>query len=212
VIFAQTKKHIKEELIQSGKFLFSRNLLPATSGNLSIKDPENSIITITVSGKSKGSLGLDDFIEIDHQANILDPKEKRPSAETLLHTQIYNFFQNATVVFHTHSINGVIISKIIGANGVLELKNYELLKAFRGVQTHAHTEQVPVFANNQNIKQLAEDVEQFMRVKPDIHGYLIEGHGLYTWGTNVQEALRNIEAFEALFEMEIKLRELKQKS
>jgi methylthioribulose-1-phosphate dehydratase len=208
VIFTQTKKHIREDLIQSGKFLFSRNLLPATSGNLSIKNPDNSIITITVSGKSKGTLGLDDFIEIDSQANIIDQKEKRPSAETLLHTQIYNFYENVNVVFHTHSINGVIISKIIGANGVLELKNYELLKAFRGVQTHAHTELVPVFANNQNIKQLADDVEQFMRIKPEIHGYLIEGHGLYTWGTSVSEATRNIEAFEALFEMEITLRQL----
>jgi methylthioribulose-1-phosphate dehydratase len=208
VIFTPKKNSIKEELIKAGKFLYGKNLLPATSGNLSIKDPLSSLITITVSGKSKGSLNLNDFIEIDHEANIIDPKEKRPSAETLLHTQIYNFYKNATVVFHTHSINGVIISRLVGAGQVLELKNYELLKAFRGVQTHAYTEQVPVFANNQNIKQLASEVEQFMNIYPDIHGYLIEGHGLYTWGSSVAEAMRNIEAFEALFQMEITLRQI----
>lgn len=76
------------------------------------------------------------------------------------------------------------------------------------MQTHAYTEQVPVFANNQNIKQLASEVEQFMNIYPDIHGYLIEGHGLYTWGSSVAEAMRNIEAFEALFQMEITLRQI----
>ena len=39
---------------------------------------------------------------------------------------------------------------------------------------------------------------------PDVHGYLIAGHGLYTWGRTVDDALRHVEAFEFLFECEWK--------
>ena len=43
---------------------------------------------------------------------------------------------------------------------------------------------------------------------PDCVGYLIRGHGLYTWGARMSDALRQIEAFEFLFECELKMRSL----
>ena len=44
---------------------------------------------------------------------------------------------------------------------------------------------------------------------PDAHGYLIAGHGFYTWGYSVEDAIRHIEAFEFLFECEMLLRRLR---
>ena len=38
-----------------------------------------------------------------------------------------------------------------------------------------------------------------------IPGYLIRGHGLYTWGPRMEDALRQVEAFEFLFECELKV-------
>ena len=43
---------------------------------------------------------------------------------------------------------------------------------------------------------------------PEVHGYLIAGHGLYTWGRSVEEACRHVEAFEFLLACEIELRRL----
>jgi methylthioribulose-1-phosphate dehydratase len=34
---------------------------------------------------------------------------------------------------------------------------------------------------------------------PGTHGFLLAGHGLYTWGATVSEALRHAEAFDFLF-------------
>lgn len=206
VVVANTKNaNLREQIIKVGKILDEKSMLPATSGNLSLRENYKSSITITRSGKSKGDLNIDDFLEIDLNGNPLSNDLKKPSAETLLHTQLYKFSDSINAVFHVHSINSVVISKIIKANNILELKDYELLKALAGINTHRHTEIVPVFANTQNIKLLAADVDQFMRIKPEIHGYLIEGHGLYTWGSSADEALRHIEAFETLFAMELEL-------
>jgi methylthioribulose-1-phosphate dehydratase len=46
-------------------------------------------------------------------------------------------------------------------------------------------------------------------VHPDCVGYLIRGHGLYTWGPRMADALRHVEAFEFLFECELKTRSLR---
>jgi methylthioribulose-1-phosphate dehydratase len=33
------------------------------------------------------------------------------------------------------------------------------------------------------------------------HGFLLSGHGLYTWGSSLEEARRHIEIYEFLFEV-----------
>jgi methylthioribulose-1-phosphate dehydratase len=51
-------------------------------------------------------------------------------------------------------------------------------------------------------------VQPWLEAYPDCVGYLIRGHGLYTWGARMSDALRQIEAFEFLFECELKMRSL----
>ena len=87
----------------------------------------------------------------------------------------------------------------------IELTDYELLKAFQGISTHECTVKVPVFANDQNILRLSKAVHARMADSEEVlHGYLIRGHGFYTWGNSVDDALRHVEAFEFLFDCEVK--------
>lgn len=65
---------------------------------------------------------------------------------------------------------------------------------------------VPIFDNDQDIARLAAKVQPWLEAHPDCVGYLIRGHGLYTWGAQMSDALRQIEAFEFLFECELKTR------
>lgn len=67
---------------------------------------------------------------------------------------------------------------------------------------------VPIFDNDQDIARLAAKVQPWLQAHPDCVGYLIRGHGLYTWGARMSDALRQIEAFEFLFECELKVRSL----
>lgn len=202
---------LRKQIIEAGEILAGKGLLPATSGNLSMREPGSEILTITVSGKCKGKLEESDFLEIDLDAKAINDSKAKPSAETLLHTQIYKFFPEANAVFHIHSINSVVISKLFANSGELKLSNYELLKALTGVNTHQATEIIPIFRNTQNIANLAAEVQQYMQVNPEIHAYLIEAHGLYCWGETQEEALRQIEALETLFAAELKYLELRGK-
>jgi methylthioribulose-1-phosphate dehydratase len=196
--------NLANQLIAAGKLIDSKGWVPATSGNLSARLPDGTI-AITVSGKHKGHLQIDDIMLIDADANSLDGK--KPSAETLLHTALYKRFPDVQCVLHPHSLNATLVSKIFKVAVVLE--NYELLKALCGISTHESRVIVPIFANNQNIPRLAAEVEQHWDQCARGYAYLIAGHGLYTWGASVSETLRHLEVLDFLFECELRLHGVK---
>jgi methylthioribulose-1-phosphate dehydratase len=88
----------------------------------------------------------------------------------------------------------------------LVLKDYEILKAFPSIDTHECTVNIPVFDNDQDISRLAEKADACLATLDSPPGYLIRGHGFYTWGNSMEDALRHVEAFEFLFDCELRLR------
>lgn len=198
-----TREHLSLEIIEAGRFLYGRGWSPATSSNYSARLSATEAL-LTVSGKHKGQLGLDDVLSTDLSGNSLEPG-KKPSAETLLHTQLYSWRPEIGAVLHTHSVNATVLSRLTPGDR-LEFEDYELQKAFSGISTHESKVSVPIFDNDQDIKRLAAKVQPWLDAHPDCVGYLIRGHGLYTWGARMSDALRQIEAFEFLFECELKTR------
>ena len=198
-----TREHLSLEIIEAGRFLYARGWSPATSSNYSTRLSASQAL-LTVSGKHKGQLGPDDVLATDLAGNSLEPG-KKPSAETLLHTQLYSWRPEIGAVLHTHSVNATVLSRLTPADSI-EFEDYELQKAFSGVSTHESRVRVPIFDNDQDIARLAAKVQPWLEAHPDCVGYLIRGHGLYTWGARMSDALRQIEAFEFLFECELKTR------
>ncbi len=190
-----------QALVSVGLEAFARGWVPATSGNFSVRLGPNEV-AITVSGRHKGRLTIADIMRVDGSGRALD--KKRPSAETLLHVSLYRRFPEIQAVLHTHSVNATVLSRLV--DGKLVLEQLEVLKAFRGIDTHQASVVVPIFANDQDIQRLASTVEQYLEAHGPIPGYLIAGHGLYTWGASLNEAMRHLEAFEFLLQCELEMR------
>ncbi len=200
-----TREHLSQAIIDAGRFLYGRGWSPATSSNYSARLSSAEAL-LTVSGKHKGQLTPDDLLAVDMDGRSLEDG-KKPSAETLLHTQLYRWRPEIGAVLHTHSVNATVLSRLC-LNDSLVFADYELQKAFSGVATHESQITVPIFDNDQDIERLASRVQPWLDRHPDCVGYLIRGHGLYTWGAQMRDALRQIEAFEFLFECELKMRML----
>jgi len=183
-----------EALIDIGRRLYDRGWLPATSGNLSVRLDDDTIV-ITVSGAHKGGLRESDIMRVDGRGRPIDD-HRRPSAETLLHTQIYEIVPETGVVLHTHSVNATVISRQL--ERTWEIDDLEILKAFPGVDSHETRVSVPVFDNDQDMVRLAAEVDRYLHGGPP--GYLIRGHGLYAWGADMDAAVRHLEAFEFLLQ------------
>lgn len=197
-----------QTLAQTGRDLAALGWSPATSSNYSLRLSAETC-AITTSGKDKASLSPADIMVVDLDGQPLMPG--KPSAETLLHTQLYRRFGPGEVgaVLHTHSPTAVLLSRLLADRSYLDIAGYELLKAFSGITTHAVSIRLPIFENTQAIAQLAADVDQYLEDHPQTYGYLIRSHGLYTWGRDMAEAHRHLEAWEFLLACELELAKLK---
>jgi len=177
-------------IVAAGRKLGAQGLTPATSSNFSMRiDPRH--VAITISGRDKGALTASDIMVIDMDGNAVGTST-RPSAETLLHTQIYRLFGTVNAVLHTHSRTQTVASRLFASAGALELEGYELLKAIAGHTTHATRIELPVFPNTQDMSELVDRVDAWIRAEKPLYGYLIDGHGIYTWGRDMAEAERHI--------------------
>jgi methylthioribulose-1-phosphate dehydratase len=202
----QIPARAQEDIIRAGRRMDARGWVPATAGNISVRFTDEASgaprIAITRSGCHKGFLNAFDVMEVDADGRALTPDAK-PSAETLLHTQIFARFPEAAAVLHGHSVAGTVLSMDEPADR-LTLSGYELFKAFAGQTTHDATLHVPLFANDQDIARLAGVIAPHLADCP--LGYYIRGHGAYVWAHTMDAALARLEAFEFLLECELRRR------
>jgi methylthioribulose-1-phosphate dehydratase len=70
-----------------------------------------------------------------------------------------------------------------------------------GVRTHEHREWLPILNNSQDTSELSQNISRSLRKHSGIHGLLLRGHGLYSWGASLQEAKHHIEILEFLMEV-----------
>lgn len=187
-----------------GQRIYGNGWSPATSSNYSVRLNEH-YAAVTQSGKDKGLLRETDIMAVDMQGQAASAG--KPSAETLLHTQLYRRFPKVGSVLHTHSHASTVLTMHWPANSIT-LDGYELLKALDGFTTHKSRLVIPVFDNTQDIAALAEAVDAAMEDGDASHAYLIRGHGLYTWAADLPACYRQLEALEVLLAIELDRRRL----
>jgi len=201
--------NVNEKLFQSaakmicetGRFLYSKGWCPATSSNFSARIDQD-YAAITASGKHKGELLEKDILLIDLNGKAIQSNLK-PSAETFLHTGLYQRDKTIRSVLHTHSVNATVLSRLFEKQGFIRVEDYEILKALPNIETHETFLNIPIFSNTQDISTLSKEVNQYLDNNLQTFGYCIAGHGFYTWGKDIETARRHIEAFEFLFECAI---------
>lgn len=192
-----------EAIVQAGRRLDARGWVPATAGNISVRlDAER--IAITRSGVHKGFLSAADVIVVGLDGAALSPAA-RPSAETLLHCQLYTRFPDVGAVLHGHSVPGTVLSRQTDAAS-LRFEGYEVQKVFPGQTTHDAAIALPVVGNDQDIPRLARVLAPLL--DETVPGYLIRGHGTYVWAADMTAALARFEGLEFLMSCELEARRI----
>ncbi|MED4604245.1 methylthioribulose 1-phosphate dehydratase [Paenibacillus validus] len=208
-ITLEEKQQAFAELREIKTLLSSRGWFPGTSGNLSIRvggfAPEQFAFAVTASGKDKSVNTPSDFLLVDQNGKAIEATSLKPSAETLIHCEIYRA-TGAGAIFHVHTVFNNVISEWYAERGSVPIDGVELIKAFNIWDEEAQIE-IPIVPNYADIPRIAELVER--SILPRIPGILIRKHGICAWGANAFEAKRHLEAFEFLFEYAYRLAVLK---
>jgi methylthioribulose-1-phosphate dehydratase len=198
-----SQKMLAIELLEAIHFFNQKGWSPATSTNYSARLPGADQYIISRSGVDKSTFKLEDFILIDKNGKILPPFNQggiKPSAETDIHTYIYSLFPEINCVLHTHSVLATVLSKAFAHQGQLTFEGFEIQKGLEGNSTHAIETILPVVPNSQDMRDIINSMTPNFTKGLNIHGFLISGHGLYTWGKNIATAKRHIETYEFLLE------------
>jgi methylthioribulose-1-phosphate dehydratase len=193
-------KVLKQKLAELIRRYNSKGWSPATSTNYSFKD-EDGAIWVSRSGIDKSEFTENDFITVDYNANAIgDFVTQKPSAETLIHCNIYKMFPETTVILHSHSVFPILISE--KNEKEVTFQGYEILKGFEGQTTHDAKVSIPIYDNSQDMvdftSMLRNNQSDFTN-----HCFIIRKHGTYAWGTTLFEAKRHLETLEYLCEVTI---------
>jgi methylthioribulose-1-phosphate dehydratase len=190
---------VKDELAERDWFM-------GTSGNLAIKVQDDPLqFLVTASGKDKRKRTTEDFLLVDQFGRPAEETHLKPSAETLLHVEIYRK-TNAGCSLHVHTIDNNVISEIYGDRGEVTFQGQELIKAFDKWEEDAVLN-IPIIPNYSHIPTLAKAFSE--HIYGDSGAVLIRNHGITVWGKNAFEAKKILEASEFLFRYQLRLLEQK---
>jgi methylthioribulose-1-phosphate dehydratase len=189
-----------DSILDAGRRMDRFGWVPSFGGNLSVRLDDKSV-AITRSGCRKGFLTRGHVIKIDLDGNPLREGCKS-SAETLLHCQIYDLFPWVGAVLHGHSVAATVLSRLASHDGI-RFAGYEMIKAFEGQLTHETAITLPVLRNSQDMRRLRTELASIL---PNcMCGYVLQGHGVYVWGRDMEQAISNLEALEFLLACELEV-------
>ena len=205
---------LRRGLIDAGRWIYARGWCPATGGNFSARSQTDdsshtSRYLVTASGRDKGALTEQDFLEVDDEgAPLIQSDEVRPSAETLVHVMLYQLDPEIGAVLHAHSIPNTVLS-LAEPSAQLKIQGFEMQKALQGERTHEAEISLEIFDNTQDMQALAQSVKARWGERSGLKwGLLVRGHGVYAWGRDIQEARRHLEGLEFLFSCLLELKKI----
>lgn len=210
-------KVAKSLMSQLSEKFYSLGWKPGTGGGMSIRigsgtstDPYR--IFSTPSGIQKEDMVGDDVFELDSDGKVValpTTPGLKLSSMTPLWFIVYKLRPSANCVIHTHSINSQLASMLDASEStsVLKITHLEMIK---GVGNHAYDSllTIPIIDNQPSEDLLGPDLEKAMIQYPKCNAVLVRRHGVYVWGDSWEQAKTQLESFDHLFEMAVKMKSL----
>jgi L-fuculose-phosphate aldolase len=176
--------------------LLAAGLLRATSGNVSMRDPESGAIAVTPTGVGYPELRAEDVPVIGGDGEQLDG-DLQPSSELALHLGIYRHRPDVGAVVHTHSVFATTFA-VLGEP--VPAVHYLLARAGPGALP------VPVAPYARyGTEELAGNC---VRALGHGNAVLLANHGLVTVGAGLAAAVSLADAVEYTAELAWRARQL----
>lgn len=191
----QNEHEIKEQICEIGKRMYSRNMVAANDGNISVKLSQNEYLC-TPTGVSKGFMSPDLICKVDAMGNLLqDNNGCRPSSEIKMHMRVYEKREDVNAVVHAHpsfatsfAIAGIpltqpVLTEAVIGFGCIPIAEY----------------------GTPSTMEIPDNIEKYL---PYFDAVLLENHGALTWSTDLVAAFYKMEAVEFYAELLYKARML----
>ena len=189
---------LREEACVANLEIAKLELAILTWGNASAFDAAAGVFAIKPSGLDYTQLTPESMVVVDLEGKVVEGT-LRASSDTKTHLVLYRSFEGIRGVCHSHSPHAVAWAQA--------RRPIPCLGTTHADQTAGEIPCTDVIS----AQALAKDyelgtgeliVETFAGKKPlEVPMVIVAGHGPFTWGTNVAQALQNAIALEAVAEM-----------
>lgn len=171
----------KDDIVYWARRAYSARMVPATSGNISIRDEDK--ILISKSGVCLGDMDIEDISEINFNADSLNGI--KPSSEKLMHIKIYEKRPDIESIIHIHcpyvtsfavcrkEINEPILPEFIFNFGIVPSAKYALPSSV----------------------ELADEIAGYF--KDGHNAVLMQNHGLVAGAKTLKETFYALESIQA---------------
>lgn len=168
-------EEIRKELLQTVQKLYQKDMIPLSSGNVSVRASAGQFI-ITPRGVAYDHMTTEDLVIINQYGEVIEGGYK-PSSEMPMHLAVYKHMPKSAAVVHTHSPYAlafaavgrsipIICTEGLTARGPVPVAEY----ACPGTDAQGR---VAVVA---------------LQGPPFVTGTLLKNHGVLTCGTTLSEA------------------------
>jgi L-fuculose-phosphate aldolase len=175
---------LRSLVVEGAKQVYSRGLVEAGEGNISVRVPDKNQMFITPTFNTYKDLEKAEIVHLEFSGKILS-RGRKPSSEYQLHADIYQARPRAMAVIHTHSPYATMLSAARKTIPVLIEEQVIFLGGFVNISdfASAHTQE---FSKNV-IKALGSR-----------NGTLMANHGCIVCGRTMKHAIKMAELVEKL--------------
>lgn len=174
---------IKKEICEIGRRIYSKGMVAANDGNISVKISENEFLC-TPTGVSKGFMTPEYICKVDAEGKVLQAnKGFKPSSEIKMHLRVYKERPDVNSVVHAHpmygtafAIAGIPLTQPIMPEAVIALGCVPIAKY--GTPS---TVEIP--------DAISEHLQYF-------DALLLENHGALTYADSLMSAYMKMESLE----------------
>jgi L-ribulose-5-phosphate 4-epimerase len=192
-------EHLKEEVCEANLRLVREGLVFLTWGNASAIDRNENVVVIKPSGVPYSEMRPEQMVVVSLDTGSVMGEGLRPSSDTFTHLELYRSFTDIGGIAHTHSLYATAWAQ--AAREIPPLGT-----------THADHFHGPVpCTRGMRAKEISADyekntgkviAERFRKLDPlALPGVLVAGHGPFSWGRTLGEAVENAIVMERLAHM-----------
>ena len=187
-------EELKAKVCQVNLDLVAEGLVIQTWGNASAIDREHDLVVIKPSGVPYAGLRPEHMVVVSLETGRVVKGDLKPSSDTPTHLMLYRAFRGIGGVVHTHSLYATAWAQArrsIPAYGTTQADYWHgevpCTRALTPEEIRGDYEE-----NTGNVI-----LERFKKLNPLDHpAVLVASHGPFTWGRNVEEAVRNAVVLE----------------
>lgn len=184
----QDEQTIREEICEIGRRMYTRRMVAANDGNLSVRLSENEVLC-TPTGVSKGFMKPEQLCKVDLTGKVLQMAEGfGPSSEVKMHLRVYQKRPDISAVVHAHPIFATTFAVMGRALDIPIMP--EVIVNFGKVPLAPY--------GTPSTLEIPDAIEPYLA---DYEAILLESHGALTWAKDLMAAYMKMESVEFYAEL-----------